>query len=291
MPSKKSIHQKDFSKIIDKRLRNYKFRSSKPQVNEWKGSKVVNSVYDIEMQQKFRNVEERLTYRMEVWIDVCRIEVVKNGVTTNGAGKFHSAKRFKKNHKNVVTRVRSFSLGKTSSKSVDNLTFPIKIENSTERVYGNTMSAAYSANDIMDRKASDLVEYDIDRTPKKRFHIFNFLKKNKNLKNITEKKDSKYKSKNKRKRNDSDTSSIGTNNNPVYTQRIRPSLFNMQSVRDSLEIEIENKGYMERRNSGSSHVSSTQQETLFQIPPKDSFRKKHHIKPYNFYGLYYGFVL
>ena len=130
---------KDLCKIFDKRFKNFTFTSIPPKLEAWDGSGIVNKVFNEEYNIKhFKSSQEQLTWRIETWIDKCRIqEVDENGLPLNScSGKFHSAKRFRKIVNNeggrsgavntALTKVRSlssvsFSLGRAFSKSVENL--------------------------------------------------------------------------------------------------------------------------------------------------------------------------
>lgn len=303
--------KKDFNKDFERRLKNFKFRATKPKITEWERTNIVNDVYDIEMQQRFKSLEERLMFRMEVWIDVCRIETIRDGVLTSGAGKFHSAKRFRKQD-GKLTKVRSFSLGKFSAKSVDDvrdikntpqeenqheqkdLPGPLKKKVSKERALN--MSPAYSTSDLLERRHREPEQVFNDVTtkyataPKRKFRFFLFG---------GSKKDTIKKEKNKRKENskedNTDNKNGAENNNLSGNHRVtgtRPSLFDMESLRGSVseitKLSVNANGYEEheydpsqkiKKGSGARYhtvAGIPSQETLFKSPHNDSFRTKKH---------------
>lgn len=114
---------KDLCKAFDRRLKHFTFTAISPRLDEWKGSQIVNAVFDDEYNIKhFKSSEEQILWRLETWIDKCRItKYDENGdPVNNGTGKFHSAKRFRKSEGGLA-KARSFSLGRAFSKSTDNL--------------------------------------------------------------------------------------------------------------------------------------------------------------------------
>uniref|UniRef100_A0A7M5UXJ5 Uncharacterized protein n=2 Tax=Clytia hemisphaerica TaxID=252671 RepID=A0A7M5UXJ5_9CNID len=119
---------KDMCKAFDKRFKNFTFTSLTPKLDTWEGSTIANDVFDEEYNIKhFKSTEEQLTWRLETWIDKCRIvQYDENGdPIINSSGKFHSAKRFRKQSESssngAFSKVRSFSLGRAFSKSIENL--------------------------------------------------------------------------------------------------------------------------------------------------------------------------
>ena len=151
---------KDLCKAFDKRFKNFTFHSIPPKLDVWKGSGIANQVFDEEYNIKhFKSSQEQLTWRLETWIDKCRIhEVDENGVMVkSSSGKFHSAKRFRKTTSsgdggggglnNALTKVRSlssasFSLGRVFSKSIENL-------------YKHHHNVSYEENSIMNALPPD----------------------------------------------------------------------------------------------------------------------------------------
>jgi len=110
------------------------------------------------------------------WIDKCRMqEYDENGVPlSNGSGKFHSAKRFRKPtmESSSVAKTRSFSLGRAFSKSIDNLyKHEVKIDMTSvnigddedfhvakESKTSTRMAASRSTNDLLDDKDDFIIK-------------------------------------------------------------------------------------------------------------------------------------
>jgi len=236
---------KDY-KELEKRIKNFHFNAAKPVVREWKKTDITNRVYDLELTEHFRSREERLLYRIEVWIDVCRIDSERKEKI------FSHKSKDKKN--STISKLRSFSLGKMASKSVENLDSVaieevdtnenmdklarrIRKEQGKERV----LSTSYSTIDL--RSNTKEIEEFIETadkygtTPKRKFKFFLFRKK-------TKTPDSGYKNNekepnqmeiSKNKHNNINIENDNNNKRPENIHKLRPSLFDMQSLKGSVE--------------------------------------------------------
>ena len=208
---------KDLCKAFDKRFKHFTFTSIPPKLEAWDGSGIVNQVFDEEYNiRQFKSSQEQLTWRIETWIDKCRIqEVDENGAPLNtSSGKFHSAKRFRNKTSNnnnsgneyggggavnnALTKVRSlssvsFSLGRVFSKSIENLYrhHDVKLEeiNTTDEFqYATETKAAVriapskSTNDLLDVVDNDDGKYEFSSGLSKDDFYHNTTKNNKSIK-------------------------------------------------------------------------------------------------------------
>ena len=177
---------KDLCKAFDKRFKHFTFTSIPPKLEAWEGSGIVNKVFDEEYNIKnFKSSQEQLTWRIETWIDKCRIhEVDENGDPLNksSGGKFHSAKRFRNKTSNnnnndvsdggggggavnnALSKVRSLS--SAFSKSIENLYrhHDVKLEEiettdefqyATETRATARIAPSKSTNDLLDTVDKD----------------------------------------------------------------------------------------------------------------------------------------
>ena len=161
---------RDLATEIDRRLANMKY-SSALKISEWRPINIVDLVYDNEMHQKHKNVEDRLISRVDYWINISRVET-KNEFLVND-GKTYTAKRFKRFRKfhtfaGVITK--SFESWHESTKKEEKL-----IEQSAE-------PSAFSTNNFPQNKSS-LTEHSstIFATHKTKNSRFFFLKKSVNF--------------------------------------------------------------------------------------------------------------
>ena len=63
---------KDFTLDLEKRLKNFQFHAKNPNVT-WKNTDIVNQVYDFEFQHRFPSIEDKLMFRIDVWVGLCEL--------------------------------------------------------------------------------------------------------------------------------------------------------------------------------------------------------------------------
>ena len=112
---------KDFCRDFEKRLKRHNFRSIPPEITQMKKNQIVNEVYDFEIKKKFKSVEDRLLFRIGIWIDLSKNRTT-NKSDKKEYTKFHSHKH--KRPSTALGRIRAYSLGKMSTKSLEKLDSP-----------------------------------------------------------------------------------------------------------------------------------------------------------------------
>ena len=121
-----AYQKEDFFNEMEKRLRHFNFTcmtSAFHQVDNWIGTSVVNDVFKLQQQHKYKSKEETILHRMELWVDVCRIE--KATIELSSSGRFPgSIGIFQKIRTPKLKKSHTFNKGMTSAKSIDGLHSP-----------------------------------------------------------------------------------------------------------------------------------------------------------------------
>ena len=63
---------KDSTLDLEKRLKNFQFHAKNPNIT-WKNADIVNQVYDFEFQQRFTSIEDKLMFRIDIWVGLCEL--------------------------------------------------------------------------------------------------------------------------------------------------------------------------------------------------------------------------
>ena len=63
---------KDFTVDLEKRLESFQFHAKNPNVT-WEKADIVNQVYDFEFQQRFTSIEDKLMFRIDIWVGLCEL--------------------------------------------------------------------------------------------------------------------------------------------------------------------------------------------------------------------------
>lgn len=63
---------KDSTLDLEKRLKNFQFHAKNPIIT-WKNADIVNQVYDFEFQQRFTSIEDKLMFRIDIWVGLCEL--------------------------------------------------------------------------------------------------------------------------------------------------------------------------------------------------------------------------
>ena len=63
---------KDSTLDLEKRLKNFQFHAKNPNIT-WKNADIVNQVYDFEFQQRFTSIEDKLMFRIDMWVGLCEL--------------------------------------------------------------------------------------------------------------------------------------------------------------------------------------------------------------------------
>ena len=63
---------------LEQQIQTFQFKSTLLSIDEWSGTCVIEKVYNREKFERFKSTEDRLLKRLELWIDVCRIEKIEN---------------------------------------------------------------------------------------------------------------------------------------------------------------------------------------------------------------------
>ena len=243
---------------FEKRLKRHNFRSIPPEITKIEKNQIVDEVYDFEIKKRFKSVEDRLLFRIGIWIYLSNIR------TTNKSDKKEYTKFHTHTHKKPSTalgRIRAYSLGKISSKSLDNLDRPkneiiktniVMEEKMTrklkkEKRHKRVLSSSHSTIVLTDKAAEDAFIETSDKYstgPKKKFRFFllrkkegssNALNKRKNQFSLT---DSEGTASSVDFDSISQMSSISNNineNNNINPAKVRPSIFDMDVLKKSLE--------------------------------------------------------
>ena len=250
---------RDLCRDFEKRLKRHNFRSIPPEIMQKEKNQIVNEVYNFEIKKKFKSVEDRLLFRIGIWIDLSNIR------TTNKSDKKEYTKFHTHKHKRPSTalgRIRAYSLGKMSSKSLEKLDSPkneiiktnIVIEEKMmkklkkETGHKRVLSPSHSTIDLTEKTAEDTFIETSDKygtRPKNKFRFFllrkkgeslNALNKRKNLFSLT---DSEGTASSVDFDSISQTSSISNSiineNNNINRTKVRPSIFDMDILKESLE--------------------------------------------------------
>ena len=63
---------KDSTLDLEQRLKNFQFHAKNPNIT-WKNADIVNQVYDFEFQQRFTSIEDKLMFRIDMWVGLCEL--------------------------------------------------------------------------------------------------------------------------------------------------------------------------------------------------------------------------
>ena len=249
---------RDFCRDFEKRLKRHNFKSIPPEITQMEKNQIVNEVYDFEIKKRFKSVEDRLLFRIGTWIDLSNIR------TTNKRDKKEYTKFHTHKHKRPSTalgRIRAYSMGKISSKSLEKLDSPkneiiktnIVIEEKMtrkpkkEKGHKRVLSPSHSTIDLTDTAVEDAFIETSDKYgtgPKKKFRFLllrkkegssNALNKSKNRFSLT---DSEGTASSVDFDSISQMSSISNNineNNNINPTKVRLSIFDMDVLKKSLE--------------------------------------------------------
>ena len=142
----------NFVNEIDQRIKNFKFKSSEILTDTWDGFPSVEIAQYEEKQQKFKSVEEQLIYRIELWIDMCRIESgIKNGVgITEKYATIRRSKSLTKNSEKCCGSPRTVETTRISSSKESRrfLTLGGKQKKSMEMMLQNNRKTSRSTADL-----------------------------------------------------------------------------------------------------------------------------------------------
>ena len=250
---------RDLCRDFEKRLKRHNFRSIPPEITQREKNQIVNEVYNFEIKKKFKSVEDRLLFRIGIWIDLSNIR------TTNKSDKKEYTKFHTHKHKRPSTalgRIRAYSLGKMSSKSLEKLDSPkneiiktnIVIEEKMmkklkkETGHKRVLSPSHSTIDLTEKTAEDTFIETSDKygtRPKNKFRFFLLRKKGESLNALNKRKnrfsltDSEGTASSVDFDSISQTSSISNSiineNNNINRTKVRPSIFDMDILKESLE--------------------------------------------------------
>ena len=227
---------KTFSKEFESRLRHLKFKATFQIDSIWRQSEAINDVYSREFNQKFKTSEERLLSRIESWINVCRIENFNSNL-------LEDSKTSKKQKYSTLEKLKLYSLRKVNSKSAENINDSknvpvndntlIKSEDKIVRrmikeAKRRTISHSFSTMDLsVQEESRGLYKFG---TSKKRKFKFLFYRKPENTPH-------EFVYENPVPSVATDTLIRKSGHNEQYTQskKLRPSIFDMESIRGSME--------------------------------------------------------
>ena len=303
---------KDFCRDFEKRLKRHNFRSIPPDITQMKKNQIVNEVYDFEIKKKFKSVEDRLLFRIGIWIDLSKNRTT-NKSDKKEYTKFHSHKH--KRPSTALGRIRAYSLGKMSTKSLEKLDSPkneiietnIVIEEKMtrklkkEKVHKRVLSPSHSTIDLTDKTAEDAFIEASDKhdtRPKKKFRFFLFSKKGESLDALNKLKNQFSLTETEGTVSPVDLDSISqissisnsiiNENNNINPTKVRPSIFDMDILKKSLEnsnetefdpvteyeYDPENKKSNYNFRNKFYTVSGQSHESLFAGIRKDSIKKR-----------------
>ena len=249
---------RDLCRDFEKRLKRHNFRSIPPEITKMEKNQIVDEVYDFEIKKKFKSLEDRMLFKIGIWIYLSNIGTT-NKSDKKEYTKFHTHKH--KKPSTVLGRIRAYSLGKISSKSLENLDRPkneiiktniVMEEKMTrklkkEKRHKRVLSPSHSTIDLTDKGAEDAFTETSDTCgtgPKNKFRFF-----------LLRKKEGSSNALNKRKNQFSLTDSEGTassvdfdsisqmssisnminENNNINPTKVRPSIFDLDILKKSLE--------------------------------------------------------
>ena len=228
---------KTFSKELESRLRHLKFKATFQIDSIWRQSEAINDVYSREFNQKFKTAEERLLSRIESWINICRIE-------NSNSNSLEDGKTSKKQKYSTLEKLKLYTLRKVASKSAENINDSknvpvndntlIKSEDKIlrrmikEAKRRRTISHSFSTMDLSAQEESRGL-YKFGRSKKRKFKFLFYRK----LENTPH--EFVYENPVPSVATDTLIRRSGHNDQYMQSKKSRPSIFEMESIRGSME--------------------------------------------------------
>ena len=228
---------KTFSKELESRLRHLKFKATFQIDSIWRQSEAINDVYSREFNQKFKTAEERLLSRIESWINICRIE-------NSNSNSLEDGKTSKKQKYSTLEKLKLYTLRKVASKSAENINdsknvpvndnMLIKSEDKIlrrmikEAKRRRTISHSFSTMDLSAQEESRGL-YKFGRSKKRKFKFLFYRK----LENTPH--EFVYENPVPSVATDTLIRRSGHNDQYMQSKKSRPSIFEMESIRGSME--------------------------------------------------------
>lgn len=178
MPSSKG---KDFLVSVDKRLQIHNFHGRPPESIKKPPLDIVSTVFDSELKNRFKTIEDRLMFRLDTWISTCAVSDTCNE-DHSGQSKKSKNRRFVKSQQSFSSRLRSKSFSRLASRSLNNLDAispDISVDLNEQTRSGKFPLPAYSTPDLFKARENELVDVanKYGTLPRKKVKRFLFFKK------------------------------------------------------------------------------------------------------------------